>query len=403
MVKLLVLALTLLAALIGAEVYVYASLADSGDDVGLGEPVSGAEYIVVVGGGPPSATLVRVDESGAEILAGTRLFFAPENATMFDAVVYNNLLVAWTSETGNWLFIYDMLSPSLPQSILHFERGAVQHAFAMNLMGDKLFVIELNRTTRETRLCRVDVDSGVIERCTGLPFNPPHHVVARDGLVYVSFTRVPKIAVYDSELRLVDIIDLPYIPHMFYIFELGGRRYIIYEGHTPDAVAQYERGIVPPHPMLIVVTDIQGRLVSQRTVYAPWPGAPGIVVCRNLAFVTAPLAGQIYIFEMPTLKLVKTISGVAPWGAFTNNECSRVFVTDILGRRVYVIDVATLRYYSFETPMTLPHTVIPVGSDVAKGFAEYLGFAVRFEPKSFEVVELACGERAVEIRLSGES
>ena len=400
MIRVLVL-LALIGAVIGAEAYVYASLA--GGEAGAGEAATGTEYVIVVGGGPPSAALVRVNNSGAEVLAGTRLFFAPENATMFDAVVYGNLLAAWTGETGNWLFIYDLLKPSLPQTILHFEKGAVQHAFAMNLMGDKLFVIELNRTTREARLCRVDVDSGVVEKCVGLPLSPPHHVVARDGLVYVSFTRHPNIAVYDSELRLVKMVNLPYIPHMFYIFELGNRRYIIYEGHTPDAVAQYDRGIVPPHPMLIVVTDIEGRLVAQRAVYAPWPGAPGIVVCRGLAFVTAPLAGRVYVFEMPMLRLVDAISGVAPWGAFANSDCSRVYVTDILGRRVIVIDVTTLRYYSVETPMTLPHTVIPVDSDAAKRFAEYLGFAVRFEPRSFEVVELACGERAVEIRLSGGS
>jgi len=289
----------------------------------------------------------------------------------------------------------------LPIQILHFKEGALQHAFAMNIMGSKLFIVWLNRTTMEAELCRVDVVSGLIEKCVGLPFKAPHHVIVRDGLVYVSFTRDPKIAVYDGELRLIRVIELPYIPHMFYIFEYNGRKYIIFEGHTPDAVAWFELNVTPPHPTILVITDINGALVNQRAVNAPWPGMPGIVVCRNLAFVTAPLAGKTYIFEVPTLRLVKAIDGVAPWGAFANSDCSRVYVSDILGRRIYVIDVNTLKYGYFETPMTLPHTVIPVEErDIAVKLAEFLGFEVRFEPRSFEVVELACGEKAVEIRLS---
>lgn len=340
-----------------------------------GAPAYPGDDFIVVGGGPPSVAAY----AGGQFLGVATLRWSLPNYTMYDALLVGDRLVVATGEVGPWIYIYglDLDRPlaivRAPGDVSHWLYSAPHLA---PVEGGKLWVAASDYGAKRGHLCRLDVEAGHLEDCLDVGLYP-HAPVALNGTVYVPLIREPHLAAVapDGSVRRLRI-DLPLKsfqnPHdpvrqlwlSFHMVTTDGR-YIYGEGHQLDPGYRLAGAELHVHSYLVAM-DLEGRVVAYYPTSAPPPGLPGLAACRGRLFATSPLEGALYVLEAPSLRPLAVLRlGKAPWGAFATPDCRRIYVTDILGAKVYVVDVESLRVVAeLRTPMRYPHTVIFVDRDL---------------------------------------
>ncbi|AET33265.1 YncE family protein [Pyrobaculum ferrireducens] len=333
-------------------------------------PQSSAEdTFIVVGGGPPSIALY-ID---GVYVGGAALNDVWPNYTMYDAFLWRDKLVVTIAEVSKWIYIFHLPDFSRPAVVLRAP-GNVSHFLYYKpevapLEGSTLWLAVFNTTEKRGYICALDLSTEVIQSCVPVGVYP--HAPVKLGTALVTpLIREPYV-VYKTDgglkRRLVTVSWPPYVNahdklrYSYFSFHMvtTDGRYIYGEGHTLEPGYLLSPISIHSHTYLVTLSPT-GEVISYYPTSALPPGLPGLAVCRGKLFATSPLEGAVYVMATPHLKPLSVIKlGKAPWGVFANRDCSRVYVTDIIGGEVYVIDVDTLSVVKrFTTPMAWPHTVI---------------------------------------------
>ncbi|ABO08890.1 YncE family protein [Pyrobaculum calidifontis] len=349
----------------------YMQFAPSGGEVG-------DDLYIVVGGNPPSVAVFN----GSKFLGGSYLYDADPYFPMYDSFLYGDFLLVFQGEAGSIIYIYNISdfkkvygtvhAPSNVSHLLYGELGLAP------LVGSTLYIAVSNFAEKRGYVCALDLDALLLKECISVGMYP--HAPIKVGDVVVAPTiREPRLVFYSPSNGSLRVISprydwpifvnthdvLRYTQLSFHMITTDGR-YIYGEGHLVEPGTRFAVG-VHSHA-LVVAMDLSGRVVSVAPTNAPPPGLPGLAVCNGKLYATSPVEGLVYVFEVPSLKLVKTIkTGGVPWGAFANPKCTAVYVTDIVGGRVLVIDVRRDEVAKVvKTPMLWPHTVIFVDKEVVE-------------------------------------
>ncbi|AFA39411.1 hypothetical protein Pogu_1384 [Pyrobaculum oguniense TE7] len=339
------------------------------------------DTFIVVGGGPPGLALY---ENG-QYVGATPLGDAWPGYTMYDAFLWGDKLVVTTAEVGRWILIYHLPDLSKPATAIKAP-GNVSHFLYYTpevapLSGNVLYIAVFNQSAKRGYICRLDLEQEVLSDCIDVGVYP-HAPVKYGGYIVTPLIREPYLVKLDGGGVTVRVrVEMPWRPYVnphdplrytwlsFHMITTDGK-YIYGEGHAIDP--GYMLAVEVHAHSYIVSLDGGGRVVAFYPTSALPPGLPGLAVCRGRLFATSPLEGLVYVLSTPDLKPLAILKvGETPWGVFANPDCSRVYVTDILGGRVYVIDVGSLETVKvFKTPMRWPHTVIFVNGDAATIFKQ---------------------------------
>ncbi len=357
---------------------------------------------IIVGGGPPSIALYI----NGEYVGGVALNDVWPNYTMYDGFLWGDKLVVTIPEVSRWIYIFYIPDFSRPAVVLQAP-GNVSHFLYYTpavapLEGRILWLAVFNVTGKRGYLCPLDLGNEVLGDCVSVGVYP-HAPILLGGAVYVPLIREPYLVIYRDGVvgrRLVSVRWMPYVnAHdplrftylSFHMITTDGV-YIYGEGHAIEPGYVLSPITIHAHSYLVAM-DLKGNVVSYYPTSALPPGLPGLAVCRGKLFATSPLEGSLYVLSTPDLKPLGVLRlGKAPWGVFANRDCSRVYVTDILGGAVYVVDVDTLAVErKIETPMAWPHTVIFIDRDVAERLRSAVAPRIVYNLTYFPPV-LACGD-----------
>ena len=357
---------------------------------------------IIIGGGPPSVALY-ID---GRYVGGVALNDVWPNYTMYDGFLWGNKLIVTIPEVSKWVYIFYIPDFSRPAVVLQTP-GNVSHFLYYRqevapLSGGVLWLAAFNTTEKRGYLCPLDLTSEVLEDCLSVGLYPHAPILLR-GSIYTPLIREPYIVVYREssvERRLISMRWSPYVnshaPLRFTYFSFHmittDGVYIYGEGHPIEPGYLLSPITIHAHSY-IVAMDLQGNVVSYFPTSALPPGLPGLAVCKDRLFATSPLEGSLYILATPHLKPLRVLKlGKTPWGVFANRDCSRIYVTDILGGAVYVINVDNLTVEEkIETPMAWPHTVIFINRDTAAKLAKVVTPRIIYNFTYFPPV-LACGD-----------
>ncbi|AEA12577.1 hypothetical protein TUZN_1097 [Thermoproteus uzoniensis 768-20] len=370
----------------------------------LGRPDK-PDTFVILGGGPPSLELY-VD---GKYVGGVALNGALPNFTMYDGFLWGGRLVVTTPEVGRWIYIYELGDLSRPSAIIEAP-GNVSHFLYYSpdvapVEGGVLWLAVSDFGDRKGYLCPLDLYNEVLGKCVPVGLYP-HAPIYLNGDVVAPLMREPYLVVMVGG-RSLRVPVLAFWPP--YVNSHEALRYVFLSFHmlTTDGVYIYGEGhpIEPGYRLspvdidamsLLVEMNSRGQVLAYFPTSAPPPGLPGLAVCRGKLFATSPMEGSVYVLQAPGLKPIAVLKlGKAPWGVFANPDCSEVYVTDILGRSVYVLDVDTLKVVAeYKTHMAYPHTVIFVDSATAKAIERFVKPNIEYNYTDLYPPVLACGDMA---------
>lgn len=334
---------------------------------------AGDDVFIVIGGGPPGLALYE----GGRYIGSETLGDAWPIYVMYDGFLWNDKLIVTTGEVGRWILIYHLPNLERPATAIKAP-GNVSHFLYYNpdiapLEGGVLHIAVFNTTAKRGYLCALDLIGELISSCVDVGVYP-HAPIEYNGEIYVPLIREPYIVRMKDDVpnrllvewRLPSYVNshdpLRYTWLSFHMITTDGK-YIYGEGHVIEP--GYRLAIELHAHSYLVALDGEGNVVAYYPTGALPPGLPGLAVCQGRLFATSPLEGLVYVLQTPNLKPLALMRiGTAPWGVFANPRCDRVYVTDILGGRVYVVDVNTLEVVEvIATPMQWPHTVIFISKD----------------------------------------
>lgn len=359
-----------------------------------------SDTFIVVGGGPPSLALYV----NGVYAGGVALGDVWPNYTMYDAFLWGDKLVVTIAEVNKWIYIFHIPQFSRPATVLKAP-GNVSHFLYYTqdiapLEGGVLWLAVFNTTEKRGFLCPLYLNNEILGECDYVGLYP-HAPVKLNGSIITPLIREPYLVYKNGEAFTRTPISMPWRP---YVNSHDPLRYTYFSFHmvTTDGVYIYGEGhVIEPGYLLsvnihahsyLVAMDKTGRVVSYFPTSALPPGLPGLAVCRGRLFATSPLEGSVYILQTPDLKPLSVVkAGQAPWGVFANPDCSKVYVTDILGGSVYVIDVETLSVTSIKTPMAWPHTVIFIDGNTVEKLKTVVTPKIVYNFTYFPPV-LACGD-----------
>ncbi len=360
------------------------------------------DTFIVVGGGPPSIALYV----NGVYVGGAALNDVWPNYTMYDAFLWGDKLVVTIAEVSKWVYVFHLPDFSRPAVVLRAP-GNVSHFLYYTpemapLNGSILWLAVFNTTEKRGYNCALDLVNEVIQNCVPVGIYP-HAPIKLGSSVITPLTREPYLVFKEGgriERRLVSKSLPPYVNahdplrytyFSFHMITTDGR-YIYGEGHAIEPGYLLSPITVHAHSYIISMTP-SGEVIAYYPTSALPPGLPGLAVCRGKLFATSPLEGVVYVLSTPELKPLSILKvGKVPWGVFANRDCSRVYVTDIIGGFVYVIDVESLSIVRrVETPMTWPHTVIFIDNAAAERLKTAVSKRFTYNFTVFPPI-LACGD-----------
>ncbi len=366
-----------------------------------GEP-AGEDTFIVVGGGPPSIALY-ID---GRYVGGAALGDVWPNYTMYDAFLWGDKFVVTIAEVDKWVYIFHLPDFSRPAVVLRAP-GNVSHFLYYTpnvapIEGSTLWLAAFNITEKRGYLCALDLINEVISMCEVVGIYP-HAPIKLGSSIITPLIREPYLVVRvgeRAERRLVSVRWPPYVNahdplrYAYFSFHMvtADGRFIYGEGHLIEPGYLLSPISLHAHSFIVSLTP-SGEVLSYYPTSALPPGLPGLAVCKGKLFATSPLEGIVYVLTAPQLKPIAVLkTGSAPWGVFANGECSRVYVTDIIGGAVYVIDVNSVSVIKvIKTPMAWPHTVIFIDKNTAEKIRPAMALRFTYNFTYFPPI-LACGD-----------